>query len=339
MRSSYNFCTDTESCISSWDKYMSELTGRLPMDVLGRKYYDVLPRIMLDDQDALKEAIERNKTITLKGYKINYLIGSILTDIVVKPVRKSNNVAGVKVIISLHTPLLGEKRLNCYEQLISINKRGSALAHSVRNHLNAIKGAIVYLKETYLSDPTIIEFSDLIGDEISRLEGFIGKFLSSSLKDYAPAMVDINRLLRNIEEITSFQARTYNISSSYEYADIPAVEINPSQFEHAVLNILNNAITAMPSGGQLKVKTGIKHQSNKDFVVVEIKDSGPGIDSAIMKSIPFSIKSREKGKGYGLFITHEILQYYGGHMKIRTKKGKGTTVMMFLPVERGHDES
>jgi two-component system nitrogen regulation sensor histidine kinase GlnL len=325
-----SFSADKKLCICSWGKEVAEFTGQSSTHIIGNKYYEIFPRIFTDNKDALLEAIKNDKTLSLKGYSFNCLYGRIKADIRIKPIKSRNHkVDSVKVIISPHSTCAVAKKLHQSQRLIDIGKIASTLAHGVRNPLNAIKGAVVYLREKYNYEEPLIEFTKIMEEEISRLENFISKFLSSSVSDTEIRETDINCLLKKIEIFTSLQIYTRNVQSFYELGSIPPITINSFHLEQAILNVINNAIDAMTDGGQLKIRTFTEERSGRIFVVIAISDTGPGMSDRRIDDL--SSENRENGRGFGLFITYEILKHYGGHLEIDSKKNMGTTIKLFIP--------
>jgi len=324
------FYTDDKLCIRSWEKEIETFTGQSASDILGSKYYEVFPRILLKDKDAVSEAVKKKKAISCKGYSLNCLYGCIKADIMVTP-RKSRNgkIDSVLVRIAPYSSCAVEKKLHQSQRLIDIGKIASTLAHGVRNPLNAIKGAVVYLREKYHHEETLREFTAIMEDEISRLENFITNFLSSSVLETADRETNINTLLKRIEVFTSLQMFTRNVQSRYELGDVPPININTFHLEHAILNVINNALDAMQTGGQLTIRTSTAMQGNESFVVVAVTDTGPGLTHETLENQTFERK--EKGRGFGLSITDEILKHYGGHIEIDGRKNEGTTISLFIP--------
>jgi two-component system, NtrC family, nitrogen regulation sensor histidine kinase GlnL len=324
------FSADKKLCICSWGKEVAEFTGQPSTHIIGNKYYEIFPRIFTDNKDALSEAIKNDKTLSLKGYSFNCLYGRIKADIRIKPIRsRDKKVDSVKVTIYPHSTCEVAKKLHQSQRLIDIGKIASTLAHGVRNPLNAIKGAVVYLREKYDYEEPLIEFTRIMEEEISRLENFISRFLSSSVSDTEVSETDINSLLKKIEIFTSLQIYTRNVQSLYELGSIPPITINTFHLEQAILNVINNAIDAMTGGGQLKIRTFTEERSSRIFVVIAISDTGPGMGDRKINDL--SSENRENGRGFGLFITYEILKHYGGHLEIDSKKNMGTTVKLFIP--------
>ncbi len=326
-----SFETDNKLCIRSWDKEIATFTGKPASQIIGNKYYDIFPRIYSDEKDALAEAIKKKKAISYKGYSFNCLYGGIKADIKISPLKSRDKVNAVKVLISPHSTCTVARKLHQSQKLIDIGKIASTLAHGVRNPLNAIKGAVVYLREKYDREEPLVEFTKIMEDEISRLEDFISKFLSSSVSDTDVKETDINSLLKKIEVFTALQIYTRNIQSLYEFGNIPPITINSFHLEQAILNVINNAIVAMNSGGQLKIHTSTEERAGKSFVVVTVSDTGPGMGENTIGEFP--AERRENGKGFGLFITYEILKHYGGHLEIDSKKNTGTTIKLFIPCQ------
>jgi len=333
MSQDYTFSVDVGLRINSWGEEISKLTGKTPSSAVGRKYYEVFPRISSSDRDSVTWALEKNRKLILDEYHFQCPMDHFSAGIRIEPLRTMRKVTGAKVTIFNLSPCSAVRGLRNSQLFIDIGKTASALAHGVRNPLNAIKGAVVFLSEKYAKEPALVEFAGIINEEIARLDNFISLFLSTSISGAGASLTDLNALLKKIEAVTCLQAHAYNIRMVYEYGDIPPIMVNAFQIEQAILNVINNALEAMRSDGQLTVKTGKEERSGTDFVVIEIRDTGPGMAQNIIDRL--SLSPKETGRGFGLFITREILQYYGGHLEIRSKKGQGSTVMLYLPIRNG----
>jgi two-component system nitrogen regulation sensor histidine kinase GlnL len=331
----YIFSADKELYITSWSEDLVKLTGKEATEVRGKKYFEVLPPFFSNGKDALSTVLEENKTIVLKGYIFGCLLDHMSGDIRISPLRTAGMGKAVKVTLPHLSPCSVAISFRNSQRLIDIGKNASTLAHGVRNPLNAIKGAVVYLSEKYAAEPALVEFAAIMNEEIARLDNFISQFLSTSISDAGFVLTDINALMKKLQAFTSLQAHVRNIRPVYEYGDLPPVMLNAFQIEQAVLSVLNNAIDAMSSGGRLTVRTGREIHSG-NFVTIEISDTGSGMAGRAVDSS--SIPRGAKGKGFGLVITREVLQYHGGRLEIVSDKGKGTTVRLCLPM-KGDDST
>ncbi len=327
-----SFSTDNKLCIISWGEEIAQFTGKAPALALGNKYYDVLPPISFEGKDALAQVVEKKKAISLKSHRIPCLFSHIDSDVEIHPRKSSNgDVKQVDVTLDVSSVCSIVHQLNQSQQFISIGKTASALAHGVRNPLNAIKGAVVYLSEKYSHEEPLVEFTKIMQEEILRLESFITKFLSGSIADadMEASATDINSMLKKIQVFTALQMRTRNIQADFDLGEIMPSKINEFHLEQIILNVINNAIDAMKHGGRLKVRTFNETKSADRYAVIEISDTGPGIaDKEINGLAP---RSGNVGRGFGLLIAYEILKYYRGHIKIDSKKGTGTTVRLYTP--------
>ncbi|HYA26706.1 MAG TPA: ATP-binding protein [Thermodesulfovibrionales bacterium] len=328
----YIFRTDNQLRVTSWGEELAELTGKKTPAVQGKRYYEVLPRILSGDKDALSVALEKNTTLSLKRYAFYCLVDHMNADVRINPIRTAGMVKGVKVTFSDLSPCSVAASLRNSRRFIDIGKTASSLAHGVRNPLNALKGAVVYLSERYANEPALAEFAQIMQEEISRLDNFISRFLSTSISNAGFTLVDINSLLEKMKAFTSLQAHASHITSTFEFGDIPPIMANAFQIDQAILNVVNNAMDAMRSGGQLVVTTRKETLSCEEFVMIEISDTGSGIARKGVDVPPLPVD--EKGKGFGLFITREILQFHGGHFEIESKKDLGTSVRLYLPLKR-----
>ena len=325
-----SFQTDRELRISSWGEEIARFTGK-SLDVsLGKKYYEVLPFVSFQGRDALAEAVIRKQPLTIPEHRIPCMFTHIDADIDIRPELSSKgDVTAVEITLSPHATCAVARKLTQSQKLINIGKIASTLAHGVRNPLNAIKGAVVYLSEKYKDEALLVEFTKIIEEEISRLDDFITKFLSSSVSETDIRTTDINSILKKIEVFISLQIYTRNISSLFEFGTVPPVTINTFHLEQGILNVINNAIDAMDEGGRLGISTSSEIRDGKTFVVIAVSDSGCGLPETVLGEFP--VENSEHGKGFGLFITYEILKHYGGFLEIDSIKDKGTTIKLFIP--------
>jgi two-component system nitrogen regulation sensor histidine kinase GlnL len=223
----------------------------------------------------------------------------------------------------------GRASLKQPERFADTGKKPATFAHGVRSPLNAIMGAVVLLRERYADEGTLIELTKIMEQEILRLDSFIAGFFSTGISDQAASEVDLISVLKKIEALISLQVQSCKIETSFEYVYTSGVMINSSHLEHAILNVINNAIDAMPSGGTLSVKTQAGTISGRESAVIEISDTGTEMTRNDRRGI--SSSSKKKGKGSGLFITREILRSYGGHLEINSRKNQGTIVKLYVP--------
>jgi len=332
----YIFTTDKQLRITSWSEEAERIFKKSSSDVNGIPYYEITPKINKDRKDAVAQVLKNGKSVTVRGHRIFCFYGGAEADIHITPLKnKAGKVCGTTVSIEAFPGCIIWEKLRQSERFIDIGKISATFAHGIRSPLNAIKGAVVYLREKYASEKKLIEFTRIIEQEISRLDNFIARFLSTAVSDQGLTETDLKSVLKKIEILTSLQVLSRNIRAFFENDYTPPVLINSFHLEHAILNVINNAIDAMPSGGTLYVKTCREGSLANEFAVIEISDTGCGITDGGAEDM--TISSRNKGKGLGLFITREILRSFGGHLEIKSKRDRGTTVKLYIPAGRMND--
>jgi two-component system NtrC family sensor kinase len=226
------------------------------------------------------------------------------------------------------------------EKLISMGKVSAGVAHEIRNPLNAVKGAIVYLQMHLPDDPVIREYTHLMLTEINRLDKFVVDFLyfaKQSSPNLLPA--NLNELIQNTSNLLNEEFRTKAIHvKTHLDPTLPPVMIDPYQMEQVFLNVFVNAMDAMPNGGNLEVSTALKHRSQGtnqgSESIVTIRDEGVGISKKDLNSIfdPF-FSTKETGTGLGLPISLGIVENHGGTIHVTSEEHMGTTVTIELPLE------
>jgi two-component system nitrogen regulation sensor histidine kinase GlnL len=328
------FTVDRNLRIRSWNDDLKTLTGADASDAVGKKYTDLFPPFLTKDKEAVGEVLKRRRSVNLKQCHFRCLSHYREADIKIAPIRNSNGSGHhVQIVLVPSEPCSVGQQLIDAQKLIAIGKIAAMLAHGVRNPLNAIKGAVVYLRERYSHEKPMFEFMEILEAEISRLENFISRFLSTTTFDSDVALVDVNELIQKIKIFISLQTYTRDIRCEYVLDDIPLIEISAFHLEQALLNVINNSIEAMTSGGTITIRTALSSCSPVSCVAIEISDTGAGLDIS-SRSAVLDQQIRGQGRGFGLFIADEIIKYYKGHLKIHAEKGKGTTVTFLLPVKK-----
>ena len=229
------------------------------------------------------------------------------------------------------------------EKLVALGRLSAGVAHEIRNPLNAMKGAIVHLKRRRSDDPLLKEYTEIILEEISRLNQFATEFLYFA-RQSAPKFMptDLNELIHNA--LTLFQERFKEKGiKAVKHFDtyLPVIRIDPHQMEQVVVNLLINAMDAMPEGGRLELSTAVEENGRgmdpPQKVLITIRDDGVGIPQKDIQSIfdPF-FSTKETGTGLGLPISQGIVESHDGLLRIKSKEDEGTTVIIELPIHEAH---
>ena len=148
--------------------------------------------------------------------------------------------------------------------------------------------------------------------------------------------MDLNRAVDDALRILYNQYKNLPVEIVKDYGDVPAVEGNFANLGQVLLNIIRNALQALPDGnGQISLTT--RYLAETDTVVFECRDTGMGIPAASLKDIfkPFfTTKTVGRGTGLGLYISHEIIRRHDGQIRVASEEGRGTVVTVELPCRR-----
>ncbi|HEY4619763.1 MAG TPA: ATP-binding protein [Nitrospirota bacterium] len=246
-----------------------------------------------------------------------------------------------------------------YDELISLNRRlseaqiqlaqserlaaagqvAAAIAHSIGTPLHSILGHLHRLKRD-TSDDKREERLKIIHSQVERVVQIIQDLLDTVRKP-APSMVPvrINKLLEELLYLVTpgISHRGIKVKTNLEPL-LPDIAGDVNQLQELFLNLLTNAMDAMPGGGELEVNTGINQNadSNNEAITITIRDNGHGVNEANLQKIfePFfTTKERNRGTGLGLSICRDITKTHHGEIYVSSHVGKGTTITIILPVK------
>ena len=223
------------------------------------------------------------------------------------------------------------------EKLIAMGKLSAGVAHEIRNPLNAMKGAIVYLQRRRSEDGLIQEYTGIILEEVEKLNRFVTEFLSYARQPPLNLMPeDLNGLIRKTTTLFEEKLREKKIVLLEDLdPHLPMFPMDSHQIGQVIANLLINAMDAMPEGGKLEIVTkAVKNTASEHSqakVLMTMKDNGIGIpeDDLIGIFDPF-FTTKESGAGLGLPISLKIIENHGGTLGIESREGEGTTLKLEL---------
>jgi signal transduction histidine kinase len=165
---------------------------------------------------------------------------------------------------------------------------------------------------------------------IAKIVRSLGDFARISASEKMPT--NINELLDQTVNLVKYDKRSRKIEFVTQADPIPLLQVNPDQIQQVFLNLVLNAIDAMPEGGRLEVAI----RRVDPWVLIRFTDTGGGIDDSALDRIfdPFfTTKPLGKGTGLGLSICYGIIKDHNGQISVKSKKGSGTTFEVRLPME------
>jgi len=256
-------------------------------------------------------------------------------------------VSDLRLLSTLATEVaLGVRYRRMEEQVVRNNKLvglgtiAAGLAHEIRNPLASIR-TFAQLLPTKTDDPEFKgEFSKMVVQDVDR----ISKVIQSMLSFARPGTVNFaNHSATDLieEALMLVQPRLKNksITVTRLFHEQPLLRVDKPQIIQVLLNVLNNAIDALGSEGEIRITTGVhrveeaKGQSGQRFGVIEVSDNGPGIPVAVRSRLfdPF-FTTKKDGTGLGLSISQRIIRDHNGLITVSSIEGRGTAFQVHLPL-------
>jgi PAS domain S-box-containing protein len=248
-----------------------------------------------------------------------------------------------------------EEELRQSQKMEAIGQLTGGIAHDFNNLLQGITGGLDLVKKRVMQGRfnEIDRFISGAMASASRASALTHRLLAFSRRQpLAPKPLEVNPLLASMEELFR---RTLGERVLFELVTAGGLwltKCDPNQLENAVLNLAINARDAMPDGGKLTVETGNSHLDSVyatvhpeiepgQYVCISVTDTGSGMSAATIERAfePFfTTKPIGRGTGLGLSMIYGFAKQSGGHAKIYSELGKGTTVKLYLPRFRGQVE-
>jgi len=224
------------------------------------------------------------------------------------------------------------------ERLAAIGRMATMVAHDLRNPLTSIRNASYYIKKnlphTEKEKAEILrEMLDIIEQETLFANDIVSDLLDfSTQRRLQKKRRNINEIIKNVLAKTDIPE---NVKVETKFAEEAVAPVDQQQLERVFLNLVKNAVQAMPKGGKLTIKT----RETKKYVKITFKDTGVGIKEEHMPKLftPF-FTTKAKGIGLGLAICKKIVEQHGGKIEVKSKFGKGTTFTVTLPKEESKSE-
>ena len=244
-------------------------------------------------------------------------------------------VTGAGLLVRLRDPEAQRKigrELQTADRLAAISRVSGGVAHEVKNPLNAILLHVeVARSKLARGDTDVAPQMEIVSREILRLDRVVKTFLDFSRPvELHFAAVPLNELVAEIVDLARPQAEFSKIRISvHQDADTGEVRVDRDLLKQAFLNVVVNAIEAMPEGGELRFESSIR----ADTAEIRISDTGPGIAPDLREKIfRLYFSTKKEGSGIGLAMTFRIVQLHDGTIDFTSEPGRGTTFSIRLPI-------
>jgi PAS domain S-box-containing protein len=264
---------------------------------------------------------------------------------------KDGGIAGLSCIfLDITQRKKMEKHLARMDRLASLGELASGIAHEIRNPLAGIAGALQIIGKEFTDDNPNQDIFHEVLSQVKRLDKFVKNLLQFA-RPNNPTMepLQLNDVIDSSIFLVTSQLDKKQINLEIKHhQNQPYVQGDRGLLQQALLNIIINALDAMPDKGTLKIETNWtqnkkqnKHNTplncihSDDTITITITDNGPGIKEDHMETIfnPF-FTTKSQGTGLGLAITHRIIEQHNGTIFVNSSPGHGTAFTITLPINQ-----
>lgn len=309
-------------------EHAEQLLGKTRGQMLGQHIDDVFPL-----QSALgahiHDAIHADQRVSNQSVTMTKVDGSqlrLLLNVEALTESSRKRIGTLVTLRDAETRKQLRSQLDLSSRLAAISRLTNGVAHEIKNPLNSMALHLEILKSRLDDSQPEIE---VISREIKRLDNVVKTFLSFNKPiELQTAPVDLSMLAQEVETLVTPHARENNVQIVTDLRPDSWVNGDFDLLKQALLNVVINAIEAMPEGGRLEIRTSTDGHDRE----ITIADSGPGISSESEDKI-FNLyfTTKEGGSGIGLAMTFRVVQLHGGTITFATETGKGTTFRIQFP--------
>ena len=329
--------------ITWWNRAAEELFGWTSEEVIGRP----VPNIPADQREGFDstraflrtggaprtaEVVRSRKD----GSRVPVLMAmGVLRDL------KSNPNGYIAFVTDLTDRKSLENQLLQAQKMEAVGRLAGGIAHDFNNILTVIMGCASILESSPLSDADLEEASE-ISTAAARAARLTRQLLTFSRQQIEqPHIVAIGDIVRKLEPMLR-RVIVDNIQLRVEFGENCAVMADPHQLEQVLMNLVVNATDAMPDGGTIRITTEeirilpeiVSEVASGRYARITVTDTGIGMDPATLQKIfePFfTTKELGTGTGLGLSTSYAIVSHMGGHIRVSSEPGRGSSFRVYLP--------
>jgi len=227
-----------------------------------------------------------------------------------------------------------EQQLFESEKLAAVGRLAASIAHEVNNPLEAIKNAL-YLMQSDSVESKNLRFLEIARKETERVSHIIRQMLGFARQPGEVDWVDVNQVLEETLVLVEKKLKQSKVRVVRKFDEaLPKIRARSDQLRQVFLNLIINAQQAIHGEGEIGISTSIYEQSLQPSIVIQMSDSGVGINEDDQARIfePF-FSTGKKGTGLGLWVTQDIVRQHGGRIEVSSQVGKGTAFSIILQVE------
>lgn len=327
---------DLQGAIRYWNSGAEALYGWKREEVLGRDLHELLRTVFPVSREETERVL-----LSAKAWEGNLVTRSREGRELVVATRKvvnSEQESILEIQRDITAQIQAEEALRQAEKLAAMGRVAGIIAHEINNPLEAITNAFYLLK----SHPSLNEearyYASLAEQELQRVSHITRQTLSFYRESKQSIAISVPELIDNVVELQQRPILMSGITLEKKYSSHAMLRGFPGELRQIFLNLIGNAIQAMPTGGtlRLRVRDATDPETQRRGISISVIDTGQGVRPEDARRLfqPFFTTKAAKGTGLGLWISKGIVQKYEGRIafrSLRTSKGACTCFRVFLP--------
>jgi PAS domain S-box-containing protein len=328
---------DFHGAIRFWNSGAEALYGWHCDEVVGSNIHQLLRTVFPASKDEVENSLH-----TQRSWQGNLVQRSRDGREIVVSTRKVVNREGdaiLEIQRDITAQIQAEEALRQAEKLAAMGRVAGIIAHEINNPLEAITNAFYLVRHHPSLDEEARYYASLAEQELQRASHITRQTLSFYRDSKQPIPVSVTELLDNVIELQQRPIVASRITLQKKYSSTGVVRGFPGELRQVFLNLISNAIQAMPFGGTLRLRVAdtTDWQTQRRGIVISVTDTGNGIRGEDARRLfqPFFTTKSAKGTGLGLWISKGIVQKYEGTIGFRsvhTAQGTSTCFRVFLPL-------
>lgn len=345
------FMLDQNGLITSWNAGAERIKGYAAAEVIGQHFsifYTEDNRRNGVPEQALATA-RRTGRIAMEGWRVRKDGDRFWANVIINAVHDEEGrpIGFAKVTRDLTERRTMEEQLRQVQKMEAVGQLTGGIAHDFNNLLTVIHGNIETVqRRSNRTDPGLYRYLEAASRAVDRASTLTHRLLAYSRRQpLEPRPVELNRLIVGMSDLLGRTIGAHITIESVLAGGLWQVAADPNQVENAILNLAVNARDAMPDGGKLTLETANTHLDEAyasvnaevnagQYVMLAVSDTGMGMTSDVAERAfePFfTTKEIGEGTGLGLSQVYGFIKQSGGHIKIYSERGEGTTVRLYLP--------
>jgi len=231
---------------------------------------------------------------------------------------------------------LAENRLVQAAKLAAVGEMAAGIAHELNNPLTSVTGFAELALDTLPKDSQTRQDLEIVLREAVRARDVVRRLLDFARQSESTrARASLNEVIEDVVALSRHLIHTSGVELNLELEEnLPWVSVDSNQMKQVILNLVHNALQAMPAGGEMTISTRSAARAGRDWVNVSVRDSGVGIPQSDLSRIfePFyTTKGDQGGTGLGLSVTYGIITDHGGQIEVESQPAVGAKFTVWLP--------